>query len=115
MMEGIAMEEIRDAITDAYAPNELTEALKFVMNVRLYNVAGPGGTYPFQVFELIDWADRLGREVELVQAVTKRRPGNTKMREVGRKYGLAVPVYVEQEGKTVPGAPTDTSGQLEEI
>ena len=115
MMPGVAIGEIREAIIDAYSPEELSETLRILMDVRLYAVT-PSAEFEHQVFKLVDWADRMGRDVELVRAVAKARPRKAKIQEIYGKYGMAVPVYVENAGAQVPDSPTyGTDGGLEKL
>src|SRR5438128_647987 len=113
MMPGVNMREIRDAILDAYNAQTLQMSLAFLLNEQLANITPPG-PFDFVVFSLIQWADQNGRDVELVQALGKDRPRNARMQQVYRKYGMAVPVGVQQAG----GATTATDaadGGLEKI
>jgi hypothetical protein len=105
MMPGVSMKEIRDAILDAYGPLELRDSVRFLMNEQLHNIT-MAPTFQHQVFELIDWADRQGRDVELVQALAKDRPKQPLMQQVYKKYGMSVPVGVQEAGgaKTVTDA-----------
>jgi hypothetical protein len=96
-MAGVSMKEIRDAIVDTYDEDELSESLQFLLDVKLSHVTKPA-TYPNKVFQLVDWADRQGRDVELVQALAKDRPQKPLMQQVYKKYGMAVPVGVQEAG-----------------
>jgi hypothetical protein len=114
-MPGATFQEIRDAIVDAYTPQSLEETLLFLMNERL-DVITPPADFGYRVFKLVEWADMNGRDVELVRAMAKARPRKAKMQAIYKKYGMAIPVYVEQAGAAVPSAPTDaTDGGLEKI
>jgi len=106
MMPGVAIEEIREAIIDSYSPEDLSETLRILMNVRLYVIVPPGA-FGHQVFNLLEWAELRGRDVELVRVVARARPRKAKIQEIYRKYGMAVPVYVERAGTQVPSAPPD--------
>jgi hypothetical protein len=115
MMPGITLQEICDAILDAYDDDELRTTVRTLMDVKLNNVVKPGA-FGQRVFDFVEWAERRGREVELIQATARARPRNLMMQAVSKKYGLAVPVYVEKGGKAVPGAPADaTDGGLEKL
>jgi hypothetical protein len=115
MMPGVTLQEIRDAILDAYEEDELRQTVRTMMDVRLNNVIKPA-SFETRVFDFIEWAERQGRDVELVQVTAKSRPRNAKMQAVYRKYGMSIPAYVELGGTTVAQAPTDTSeGGLEKI
>jgi hypothetical protein len=114
MMPGATMEEICDALIDAYDPPSLTMALKFLMNVRLDVIIEPGA-WNWRVFKLVEWADMNGRDVELVHATGRSRPTNAKVQAVYRKYGMGIPVYVQNAGTQLPEAEADTAGELEKI
>ena len=115
MMPGVTMQEIRDAIVDAYDPQSLQETLLFLMNEKL-DVITPPAAFGFRVFKLVEWADMMGREVELVQAMAKARPRKARLQELYKKYGMSIPVYVEAAGNQVMNAPVDSvSGGLEKI
>ncbi len=106
MMPGVTFQEIRDAIIDAYTPQSLEETLLFQMNERLDDIT-LAADFGHRVFLLLKWAEKNGREVELVQAMAKERPRNAKMQEIYKKYGMAIAVCVENAGARVPNAPTD--------
>jgi len=109
MMPGMTMQEICDAITEAFTEAELTMALQYLMDANLDNLVSGNRGFQFRVFELVKWADRDGRSVELVQALAKSRPRNPKLRAVSRKYGLSIPVSVENAGATVANDPTSSA------
>ena len=115
MMPGVTVKEIHAAILDAFDEDELTFALVTQMNVRLDHIVKPSA-FKFKVFELIQWADREGRETELVQVVAREKPRSQVLQQVYKKYGLAVPIYVEKAGEATPAAETDSAdGGLEKI
>jgi hypothetical protein len=97
MMSGVSMKEIRDAILDAYTPQTLQMSLAFLLNEQLANITPPG-PFDYVVFTLVQWADKNGRDVELVEALGKDRARNLKMQQVLKKYGMAVPVGVQEAG-----------------
>jgi hypothetical protein len=113
MMPGVSMKEIRDAILDAYAPLELRDTVRFLMNEQLHNIT-MATTFTTQVFELIDWADRQGRDAELVQSLAKERPKKPLMQQIYKKYGMAVPVGVQEAGGS-KGATDAVDAGLEKI
>src|SRR5258708_1319578 len=108
MIPGLTLEEIHSAIVDAYDEDELRFTLRTLMNVRLNNIVGAGG-FGTGVFDLLEWAERQGRETELIQVTAKARPRVAKMQQIYKKYGLAVPIYVEQAGAAMPNTPTDAA------
>ena len=113
-MPGVDMQEICDAIVDAYNEPSLTMTVRFLMNERFDVIIDPGN-FAWRVFKLVEWAEMNGRDIELVQATGKSRLKNAKIQEVYRKYGLTIPVYVQHAGTDLPGAEADTAGGLEKI
>jgi hypothetical protein len=93
----VSMKEIRDAIVASYDEYELAESLRFLLDVNLSHVTR-SATYPNKVFQLIDWADRQGRLVELVQALARERPNQPLIQQIYKRYGMAVPVDVQEAG-----------------
>jgi hypothetical protein len=115
MMPGVTLNDIRDALLDAYEDEELRFTVRALMNIRLNNVVPPG-SFENRVFNFIEWAERQGREIEMIAATAKARPKNAKMQEIYKKYGMAVPVYVERAGTPLEKAPAEvTDGGLEKI
>jgi len=108
MMPGTTFEEIQQAIEDAYDEMALKQLLRKQMNLRLDNEIPPGA-FGYRVFELIQWAEMRGRDVELIAVTSKGRPGNTTMQQVYKKYGLAIPVLVQQGGAPTAGTPPDAA------
>jgi hypothetical protein len=108
MIPGVTLEEIHAAILDAYDEDELRFTLRTFMNVRLDNIVKASGL-GMRVFALLEWAERQGRETELIQLTAKARPRVAKMRQIYKKYGLAAPVYVEQAGAARANTPTDAA------
>ena len=113
MMPGVTLGEIRDAIVDSYTVDDLEEVLRTYMNVRL-DVEIPPGATGRRVFKLIEWADMRGLEVDLVRVLARARPRKGSMQQIYKKYGMAIPVLVQEAGAAVPASPTDAAdGGLE--
>jgi len=108
-MPGVTFKEIRDAIVDAYNEAALEEVLRTEMNIRMDVEIDPGA-FGHRVFDLLGWAEQRGREVELVQVTARARPRKASMQEMYKKYGLAIPVFVQEAGAPMPAAPSDASG-----
>jgi hypothetical protein len=108
MMPGVTLEEIHSAILDAYDEDELRFTLRTLMNVRLNNIVKAAG-FGTRVFDLLEWAERQGRATELIQVTAKARPRVSQIQQIYKKYGLAVPLYVEQAGATTVNTPTDAA------
>ncbi len=108
MMFGADFKAIREAIVQGYDEDELKIVLRDLMDLRFANIVG-AGNFSTKVFELLEWSEREGREVELVRATALARPRNPKLQAVYQKYGMAIPVYVERAGATVLDSPTDAT------
>jgi len=115
MMNGVVLEEIVNALADAYDRDDLKQMLRFRMNERFDHLVRPG-PFPHEVFNLVEWAERRGREVELVQAAYRDRPAKPSIRALYEKYGLATSLDIQSAGQTIPGSPKlVTSDGLERI
>ena len=115
MMPGVTLAEVRDAIVDSYTNADLQEVLRTEMDVRLDDEIGPG-PFRHRVFELIEWAERQGLDVELVRVTARGRPKKPPMQQIYKKYGMAIPVLVQQAGEALAAAATDAAdGDLEKI
>ena len=98
-MPGADFKTVREAILDAYSEDDLRITLREVMDLKFDNVVG-SGSLETRVFDLLDWAERHGREAELIKATAASRPRQAKLQEVYAKYGMAVPVALVQTGVT---------------
>ena len=67
---------IRDAILAAFQPGELREIIRIGMDERFETIVPTANPFRTQVFELVEWADRNGRVVELLKCVSDDRPRN---------------------------------------
>lgn len=115
MMPGADFKAIREAIMDAYDRSELTVLVRELMDVVLANVVAPGA-FPMEVFDLLRWAEKDGREAELISVAARAKPRNTKMQAVYRRYGMAVPVKIEVAGASIADSPSDsTQAGLERV
>lgn len=108
MMPGVSFEEIRNQIVDAYTYSELETVLRERMNVRLDRVVAPS-TFDHVVFQLLGWSERFGREVELIRVAARARLEHPGMQSVYQKYGMAVPVFLQQAGAPAHAAPLPAS------
>jgi hypothetical protein len=108
-MPGVTLKEIRAAIVDGYDPVSLTETLKFDMDFNFAKQIPQNIDFEHQVFRLIEWAEQRGREVELIQVTARANPRNARMQQIYKKYGLAVPVLVQDGGMPKPASPSDAA------
>jgi hypothetical protein len=104
MIPGVSFEEISKAIEDSYTYNELTRVIRTGMNTRLDLVTAPGALQDV-VFELLSWAERNGRESELVRVVSRARSDHLDMQRIYRLYGMAIPLAARQTGIPIPHSP----------
>ena len=112
----MSLKEIRDAIVDGFDDVSLTETLKFYMNLDFKKKIPQNVDFEHQVFKLIEWAEQRGRDVELMQVTARANPKNARVQEIYQKYGLAIPVFVQEAGVAQPAAPADASDRgLEKI
>ena len=61
------------------------------------------------MFKLIEWAEMRGLEVDLVRVLARARPRTVSLQQIYKKYGMAIPVLVQDGGAAVPASPTDTA------
>ena len=104
MIPGVTFEEISNQIVDAYQQQQLETILRQRMNVRLDRVTQPA-PFDYVVFQLVSWADREGRAVELVKVTAQAKPTHDGMQSIYKKYGMAIPIFVQAAGTPVPLAP----------
>jgi hypothetical protein len=115
MMPGVTFGAITKAIVDGYDHAELAQTLRERMDLRLDLVTALG-RFSNVVFELLSWAERNGREVELIRAVAQAKPANLELQKVYEQYGMAIPTSVQTAGRPVLSAPKYVSESgLDEI
>src|SRR5262249_43100489 len=85
MMPGEAFEEIANAIKEAYDEADLRRLLRTKMDIQLADVTPPA-PYEEVVSKLLSWAERNGREAELLRKAAQGRPDNVRMQAILRKY-----------------------------
>jgi hypothetical protein len=99
-------QQIHDALLDGYNEFALRQMVRFGMNEGLDRIAG-GGNLEERVFNLVEWADRTGRERELVQEASNRNPTNPTLKKL---YDLWFPPQ-SPAGKEPP-TPDTASPQI---
>jgi hypothetical protein len=104
MIPGVSFEEICNAFADAFNLQELDRMLRFRMDVRRDHIISADGMLNV-IFELVSWAEREGREVELIQAAYRQKPIHALVRKINEKSGLAPGGSIQQQGKPVLVAP----------
>jgi serine/threonine-protein kinase len=74
-------QQIHDALLDGYNEFALRQMVRFGLNEALDRIAG-GGNLEERVFNLIEWADRTGRERKLVQEAYNHNPTNPTLKRL---------------------------------
>jgi hypothetical protein len=112
MMPGVLVRDIRDALVDAFDHNELQQMLRTEMDLKLGAIVGPGplGTV---AFNLVEWAERVGQDRELLRAAYRSRPRNDALRAIYQKYGFAPAATLRRPGQAVEPAQPATDPGLE--
>jgi hypothetical protein len=108
MMPGVAFETITNAIAAAYNQRELEMLVRNRMNTRLDLITAPG-PFEYVVFDLLSWAERNGREVELIRAAVRGKPDNHDIQQLNKLSGLSVPIQVRRRGAAGSCRPRGTS------
>jgi formylglycine-generating enzyme required for sulfatase activity/nucleotide-binding universal stress UspA family protein len=74
-LTGKQVEQIHDALLAGYSPDSLRRMVRVGLNEMLANIAG-GATFSDVVFNLIEWAERQDRVLELVTAAHNANPNH---------------------------------------
>jgi formylglycine-generating enzyme required for sulfatase activity len=98
-------QQIHDALLDGYNEFALRQMVRFGMNEALDRIAG-GSNLEERVFNLVEWADRTGRERELVQEAYNRNPTNPTLKNL---YDIWFP---PESPVKVPQVPETASPQI---
>src|SRR6516164_4083592 len=88
-LSGAQLEEVSEAIVDAFDVGELTRILKFKWGIILGNYIDLRQGFYGVVGDLIDWTERRGKTLELVALICTERPGNDTVQQVGRALGIS--------------------------
>ena len=75
-LTSVQVTQIRDALLDGYAPDELRELVKLGLDENLHDIVSDGSNQRTVVFELIQWAERHNRVLDLIQAAREENVGN---------------------------------------
>lgn len=82
--------EIEDALRQAYNEAELRRMVRLGFDENLDNIAG-GRNLSELRFNLIDWAERTGRELDLVRCAYEHNQGNRALQQLYSKWrGLSI-------------------------
>ena len=86
-LNGDQIEEFRDALIAAFSKDELKMMTHIELDVYFDTVVGDG-TLRTQVYQLILWAERNGRTVDLIRGARSQVPGNQQLREFAESMGI---------------------------
>lgn len=85
-LDGHQIEELREALMNAFTEDQLKQMLRFALNERWDNIK-KGETYEDRVFNLIDeWAESKGKIKEIVIAALYERIENQSLQEFTKNY-----------------------------
>jgi hypothetical protein len=101
-MQGIQMQQVRDALVSAFDQDTLTQMLKFRLDKDLFAMVAPGALNNV-VFGLLRAAEMEGWEAELIEAAYQERPRNPKIRAVYQTYRLAPGVQAAGQASSLEG------------
>jgi hypothetical protein len=82
--------EFWKALRDAFDASQLKRMLRFALDRRLDEIAGPGN-FQQVVFELIEDAERAGYTMELLLAARQFQPGNERLLAFAEQFGCEPP------------------------
>src|SRR6202158_1871401 len=114
MMPGTQYKEIRTAIVESFDRSELIEMLRAEMDVVLDNIV-VSGRYEAMVGDLVKWAGRTGRVLELIRAAYFVNSSNDALRSVYQDFGLAPAVDLQRGGLTMAPLQPATAPGLEKM
>jgi len=81
------LEQLQNAMAEAFTLQTLQRMVAYKLRADLYDYAGQGNKQQV-IFELLDAAKREGFLEKLVAGAREANPGNEKLREFARQYGV---------------------------
>lgn len=108
-MPGVDFGEFHEGLAGAFDEGELARLLRFQMDVDLRKIVRPAD-FDTVTFDLLEWVERRGREVELARAAYLARPNNSQLQRVYEKYGMAPAASLQTAGKPVANGSTRATG-----
>lgn len=81
-LTGAQIKRVIDAIQAAYTYDGLRVVITTCLNEDLDSLVPVNKAYPYQLFELVRWANRQGRIAEMVKCLHEGNLGNTKLADV---------------------------------
>jgi hypothetical protein len=85
-LRGPQLEELLNAILDAFDVSSLEQLMRLRLNTDLAAVVAADQPMRSIVFDLIEWAQRNGQLEELVEAAHRFNPGNPRLASFYNKY-----------------------------
>lgn len=111
MMPGVQIQDIWNAISNAYNEDSLRRMLRIQFGQRLDNIVAPKA-FRDMVFDLIEVAEREGWDTELVCKSYLFNSGNPSLRTIYEKYGLGSALEAQSDQRTTQ---YPTTAALEKI
>jgi hypothetical protein len=83
------LEQVTEAIVEAFDAGELARVLKFKWGIILGNYIDLHQGFYGVVTDLIGWTERRGKTLELVMLISAERPGNAAVQHIGLALGIS--------------------------
>ena len=105
MMPGVQVQEVVEALTEAFSHRELAEMLRISTGYRAATSYPPAELFFQAVSDLLAWAVWQGQEARTCPRGLPSQSPCPKIREIYQKYGMAPRASVQQAGVPIPNAP----------
>src|SRR5262249_13169136 len=89
-LSGAQLQEISEAIADAFDVDEFKRILRFKWGIILGKYINLGQGFYGVVGDLINWTEQRGKTLELVALVCAERPDNGAVQHVGHALGISL-------------------------
>ncbi len=99
---GSELEEVQEALFDAFTVDSFTQMLRFKLdNTRLDKIVSPDKNFNIVVFRVLtEWAEPQDLTIRLINAAHQANPSNEKLLKVAQQYELGIGLSVD--GKPQP-------------
>lgn len=115
MIPGVLLQELHEALLDAYNKASLRQMLRFRLNRNLDEIVGDGPLRNM-MFDLLTLAEEEGWEGELVREAQRFNPGNAALNRIYEQVGWAPQIRLVDHGVEQPAATARASaGGLEKL
>jgi hypothetical protein len=102
---GAIMEKAHSLLVSGFTRADLQRVLRFKLDVKLYEIATPGGNDSDMVFEVINWFEQRGRLRELIEQMASARPRESEWTELRNQllFNPVIPEAVNPEFRSMEG------------